>query len=445
MRGPTGGTLVAKKRILFVAESVTLAQVVRLVTLARGLDSEAYDVHFACSDFPPLVFTGTRFVQHQLRTMSAKAADAALRSGKRLYEKSTLLEYIAAEMRLLELVRPDLVVGDFRLTLSTSAELVGVPSAALINAYWSPFARRDAAFPVPDHPVLRWLGEELTQRHFPRALPAVFRHFAAPLNAARHHHGLAEVGSLLQMLTHADYVLYPDDPWLTPLEGAPDHHLFLGPILWQPEPDQVEPMADEPPSSDGRPVVYVTLGSSGEVQLLPLVLEALSRFHVDAVVATAGRVELQSVPRNVSVRRFVRGSEVARRARVVVSNGGSSTGYQALHEGTPVIGLPSNLDQYLATQAIVRAGAGVQIKARKATRRLLEEALEHALSDEELRRAAQVVADRFRAHDSGASFRKWADRAARPEPPERARQQPSRLNARNNAAESTSESGEPRA
>lgn len=402
----------AKKRILFVAESVTLAQVVRLVTLARRLDPEAYDVHFASSDFPPLIFRGAGFVQHRLKTLAPAAADAALRSGRRLYEKGTLLEYIDAEVRLIEAIRPDIVVGDFRLTLSTSAELVGVPSAALINAYWSPFAP-DRDFPVPDHPVIRWLGEELTERHFPRALPTVFRHFASPLDAARKHHGLPAVGSLLEMLTHASYVLYPDDPCLTPVVGAPATHVYLGPVSWQPEAEAVE-VLDEPEPGDQRPLVYVTLGSSGDVTLLPLVVDVLSRRSVRVVVATAGRAELRDVSPNICVRRFVRGADVARRARVVFSNGGSSTGYQALLEGTPVIGLPSNLDQYLATRAIVRAGAGLQIKARRATRELLEESLERALSDGGLQQATRSVAARFRAHDACAAFRRWLDGVLQP-------------------------------
>lgn len=396
-----------KKRILFVAESVTLAQVVRLVALARSLDSGSYEVHFASSDFPQLIFHGTGFVRHRLQTLSPTAADAALRSGRRLYEKGTLLAYIDAEVRLIEAIRPDVVVGDFRLTLSTSAELVGVPSAALINAYWSPFAP-EQDFPVPDHPVIRWLGEELTERHFPRALPAVFRYFASPLDAARKHHGLPAVGSLLEMLTHASYVLYPDDPWLTPVVGAPKAHVYLGPVSWQPDVSAVERL-DEPEPDDHRPLVYVTLGSSGDVTLLPLVVDVLSRRAVRVVVATAERAELSDVPSNVCVRRFVRGADLARRARVVVSNGGSSTGYQALHEGTPLVGLPSNLDQYLATRAIVRVGAGLQVKARRATRALLEEAFDRALSDPDLRNAAAGVASRFRAHDACAAFRRWLD------------------------------------
>ena len=46
-----------------------------------------------------------------------------------------------------------------------------------------------------------------------------------------------------------------------------------------------------------------------------------------------------------------------------MSNGGSTTGYQALAEGRPVLGIPFNLDQYLASQAIERTGAGLVVRA----------------------------------------------------------------------------------
>jgi UDP:flavonoid glycosyltransferase YjiC (YdhE family) len=153
--------------------------------------------------------------------------------------------------------------------------------------------------------------------------------------------------------------------------------------------------------------VYVTLGSSGEVRLLPMILEALGRLPIIAIVATAGRVELAEVPANVAAVPFVRGEEVARRACVVVSNGGSTTGYQALAQGTPVIGLPSNFDQYLAMQAIVAAGAGVLIKARQASADAIEAALVSALDDTALRAAATRVAERFASHDASASFRRF--------------------------------------
>jgi UDP:flavonoid glycosyltransferase YjiC (YdhE family) len=295
--------------------------------------------------------------------------------------------------------------------LSTSAELCGVPSAVLINAYWSPFARRER-FPVPDHPIVQWLGEALTERYFPQAIPRVFQHFADPLNAARQRHGLPPVGSLLEVLGHGDHTLYPDDPWLTPVYQAPDHHHFLGPVLWQPERCADDPAFEVP--GDGRPLVYVTLGSSGRTELLPVLIDALAGLPLRAVVATADRARLSALPPHVVARSYVRGGEVARHARLVISNGGSSTGYQALNEGTPVLGLPSNFDQYLATEAIVRAGAGKCVPARRATVAVLRSTIADMLEDAELQAAARRVATRFQRHDSAFAFRSLVERIVEP-------------------------------
>ncbi len=423
-----------RRRVLFVAENVTLAQCVRLVTLARALESDEHEVHFACSEFSELVFSGTRFVQHRIASLSPEAATRALEAGQRLYEKADLLKYIDAERRLIDAVRPDLVIGDFRLSLSTSAELQGVPSAVLINAYWSPFARR-SSFPVPDHPIIGWLGEAMTEKYFPKAIPHVFRHFASPINAARARHGLAPVGSLLEVLTHGDYTLHPDDPWLTPVDGAPSRHRFLGHVPWQPDAAFVTADGDSSDPWGGldpaRPRIYVTLGSSGALRLLPRVIEALASLPVAAVISTAGRMEVGALPSHLKARAFVRGADAARDAALVISNGGSTTGYQALSQGTPLLGLPSNFDQYLAMEAIERVGAGISVRARQATTESIRAAVTRALEDATLRSGAQKVAEHFAERDFSALFRRFVNEATAA-----TSSRPSRLSARESSAPS---------
>jgi UDP:flavonoid glycosyltransferase YjiC (YdhE family) len=392
----------ARHRILFVAENVTVAQVVRLVKLAQALPTDRYEVHFASAGFPEFIFAGLPFVLHEITTLPTARATAALESGKRMYEQRQLQRYVEAELKLFLEVQPALVVGDFRWSLSTSAELFRVPCGVLINAYWSPF-RQNESFPVPDHPIFRLVGEARAAQYFAKAMPYVFKHFAAPLNAVRARYGLAPVGSLLELLCHGDYTLYPDEPTLTPVHGAPTSHRFLGPVLW--EPNVPAPVLSFP--EPARPLVYVTLGSSGQLNLMPAVIQALASLPVNALVATAGRLALADLPSNIIAKPFVPGSEVARRARVVVSNGGSTTGYQALSEGTPVVGIPSNFDQYLATQAIVAAGAGIEVKARHANATTLQSAIGRALCDEALGRGAELVAKQFATYDSGARFQAW--------------------------------------
>jgi UDP:flavonoid glycosyltransferase YjiC (YdhE family) len=229
----------------------------------------------------------------------------------------------------------------------------------------------------------------------------VFAHFAAPVNRLRRAHGLATIGDLPAVLSFGDAVLHPDPPTLVPTAGAPAHHHHLGPVLWS-------PALPRPPFwsklDAKRPTVYVTLGSSGRAELLPKVLAAVTSLGAQALVATAGRHEIASPPAGVFVAPFLPGAEAAARADLVVSNGGSTTSYQALAAGKPVIGLPANLDQYLAMDAIVRAGAGVLVRAGTASTEGLRAALLRGLTDEALRDAAQGLRGEFLSAEPQQAF-----------------------------------------
>jgi UDP:flavonoid glycosyltransferase YjiC (YdhE family)/uncharacterized protein (DUF2141 family) len=398
-----------RKKILFVSERVTLAQLVRLVSLARSLDSRLYEVHLASAFFDRLVVSGTDFIRHHLHSVSPEYVDSALRKGRRIYDVPVLRRYVTDELALLSHVRPDVVVGDFRLSLAVSAPLARVPYVALANAYWSPFAVR-AGFPVPDHPIVKLLGEARARRHFPRAVPFVFSHFAKPVNDLRQEHGLSPVGSLLEVLTYGDHVMYADTPALVPVAGAPSSHEFIGPVLWSPD---VALPASFNVVDDARPSVYVTLGSSGSIDALPVVIEALSALPVHVLVATAGRCHVPRALRNVHVADFVPGDAAARRSSLVVSNGGSSTSYQALSEGVPVLGIPSNLDQYLAMTAIEAAGAGRLLPARTLSVAAVRQAASSLLRSQSHHHAAQRVKEDFATWSYADRFRRIVSRLAR--------------------------------
>ena len=389
-----------RRRILFVAENVTLAQVVRLVTLATSLDPRRYEVHFACSDFDPLIFRGTAFHRWPIRTIPRWFVDRAIESGRRLYDQGTLRRYVSEELELFRQVQPDLVVGDFRQSLAVSAPVAGVPYANLINAYWSPHAVRER-FPLPDHPMVRLLGEDLAGRHFPRAMPWVFEHFARPLNDVRREHGLPSLGSLPEVLTAGDAVLFPDIPSLVPTHGLPSHQHYLGPVLWSPAVRLPEWWSS---ISRFKPTLYVTLGSSGKIDLLPTVISSLDDLPVNVLLSTAGRARVETAGSNVYSADYLPGHLAARRADLVISNGGSTTGYQALAEGTPVIGVAYNLDQYLSMQAIDRYGAGVTLRSGSLTAARIRAAVALVLADHRYTERAAEVGQELRGYDARTEF-----------------------------------------
>ena len=395
------------RRVLFVAEAVTLAQVVRLATLARALHPARFEVHFAAAHFDEMIFAGTSFTRHHIHSLAPGTVAARVASGRRIYGRRTLSRYVDEERKLLCALDPSLVVGDLRLSLSVSAALEGIPHAALINAYWSPQALREE-FPLPDHPIVSLLGTRLATRYFPKARPAVFRHFARPVNALRARHGLPALGSLAEVLTHGDHTLFPDVPALIPTRALPAHQRYLGPVLWSP-PVPLPPWWEA--LDPQRPTIYVTLGSSGRVERLPLVVDVAAGLGYQVLVATAGRSHLGAVPRHVHVADYLPGDLAARRAALVVSNGGSTTGYQALAEGRPVLGIAANLDQHLAMTAIQDAGAGLLLRSGTLKRAPLADALRRLVSEPSYTEAAGRLRDEFARWNAPAAFASFVEEA----------------------------------
>lgn len=374
-----------RKRVLFVAEAVTLAHVARPAALLAALDTQRYDTFFACDA------RARRFVtmaDERFRPLPSLAADRfadRLRRGVPVYETEELQGYVAADRALFEQLRPDIVVGDFRLSLSVSARLAGLPYAAISNAYWSPWAA-DRSLPLP---VLPWTGRvplALAQRAFDLVQPLVLAPHCRPLNRVRSAHGLPPLpADLRRIYTDADHTLYADSPALFPTPGAPANHRHLGPVIWSP------PVPDPLWWTELRcelPIVYVTMGSSGRVELLDLVFDALADLNVEVVASTAGAALRGGQRPRVKVADYLPGAKVAARAALVVCNGGSPTAQQAIAGGAPVLGICANMDQMLNMRGLVAASLGTALRADRLTVRAIRAAAQALLAGDKAADAA---------------------------------------------------------
>ena len=398
------------KKILFIVEATSWSQVVRLMVLARGLDPRRYEVHFASAQFDQRLFHGTNFTRWPITSLGPEEAVAAAAFGTRSYDEATLEQYVAEELRLYEAIRPDLVVSDLRCSTAVSSPTFGVPCATLVSAFWSRCSTRDW-FPMPYLPLARLPGASIVEKYlYPIALPMVLRYFAAPVNELCRKYGLRELGDIIDVMTWGDRLLFPDDPLIAPLTHQAPHETFLGPILWSP---QIPLPAFWDELGRDRPMVYVTLGSSGVVDAVPPVLEALGGMEVDVVLSTAGRFRPKTIPHNVRVVEMIPGDLAARKAAVVVCNGGSGPGYQALAEGTPVVGIPSNIEQLLSAIAIRDAGAGLFLRSATVTAAKVRAAVERVMREESFTQTAQRVAASFASFDPHARFRAVVDEVTR--------------------------------
>ncbi len=391
------------RQVLFVGEGVSLAHIGRPLALAGCLRQCGYEMSFACGrDHTGLVErSGLRM--EELPTLRADVFRTRLARGKPVYDSETLTEYVEAELELIERVGPDLVVGDFRVSLSISCRVLGVPYVALANAHWSPWSRQ--RFPLPELSLLRVLGSGW----LPRAIvglasPLVFRHQAAPFNRVRRRWGLPPVASIREVYTDGDWTLYADLPSVAPTKALPANHHYLGPVLWEPCVPLPE-WFDELPGD--RPVVYVTMGSSGRVAALEAVLGALGKMPVAVVLATAGRTSTDDLPANVYSARYLPALRVLSRADLATTNGGCASGYQALSRGVPLLSLPSNADQYYTAGGVAASGAGLTVRSGRASERAVRLAVERLLCCSSFRCNAERLMRECPQFDSGRRFREF--------------------------------------
>ena len=227
------------------------------------------------------------------------------------------------------------------------------------------------------------------------------------MNRVRREYGLPSLGfDLRRVYTDADYTLYADTPEMLPTFGLPDHHRYLGPIIWSPAVNLPEWWKRLPID---KPILYVTLGSSGPASLLEVVCEALADMPVIVIAATAGRCKPGRVPPNAFLAEYLPGNEAVRRAALVICNGGSPTSHQALAAGVPVLGLATNLDQHLNMQAVCRSGAGIMLRSGRLQPETCRAAVHQLLSQRRYSMGAQQVAVNFSRYSAAERFQHLVD------------------------------------
>lgn len=389
-----------KTRILFVAEAVTLAHIARPITLARSLDPRMFDVHFAHHPRYRELLGEVAFTEHDIDSITPLQFMQALAAGSPLYDLETLKRYVAQELDLIARIQPDIIVGDFRLTLSLSARIAGIPYVAIGNAYWSPHCKQD--YTVPDLPFTRILGPTLGQWLFSLMRPFAFALHCLPMHRLMRSYGFGSLGfDLREVYTHGDCTLYADIPELYRMHGLPAHHHFIGPVNWSPEfplPDWWQNLPQT------VPVVYVTLGSSGPRELLPELIAALGQLEVTALISTAGAPLPEKTPDNVFTATYLPGDKCVSLASLVVCNGGSPSTYQALAQGVPVIGVATNLDQYLNMASVAKTGAAELLRAGSCDATELAALVKRMLAEGAYARAARAIAERLSGYNSLREF-----------------------------------------
>jgi len=384
--------------ILAIANAHALAHVSRLLEIAKVLRSRGHTVAFAGLGKYLQAAAWDDFATHELPYISVERVVEAVRSQKlwTLYRETELEGFIAAELALYETLQPDLVLLDNRPTARTSADIAGIPTAAVLNAHMSNYRR----IPFVSYAqMMRGLPGTRTADRIENAIERQVydRVVMGGLNALRRKRGLPRRYAYEH--EEGDLSLLADIPEFNPADGLPPQVRYVGPLTWHNSLPAPACLSRLDPT---KPTAYFALGSEGLEELVGQ-LGVLGAEGMQMVVATgAAGILGTTLPDGVFLEQYVNADLLLPHCDLVCCHGGNGTLYQTLRHGLPCVVVATHAEQHYGGKRIAELGLGDSLTLkglRRAGIGQLVDAVRHVLRVASYRQQAQA----FSRHLTGAN------------------------------------------
>lgn len=147
----------------------------------------------------------------------------------------------------------------------------------------------------------------------------------------------------------------------------------------------------------GRPLVYLTLGTSGSgsVATLREAVDGLAELDVDVLVSSGRSLDVSefgTIPPRVRLESWVPQAKLFPELDLVAHHGGSGTTLGSLAAGVPQLCLPWDNDPFGSGDAVLATGAGLRLLPGEVTAEAVRAKAEELLSDAGYLSAAEKMA-----------------------------------------------------
>ena len=373
------------KRILVMPDGNWLSHTSRAFEVAKALRELGHDVVFVGKGRYMTLPRDEGFQVQPIKTIDPDHVLACSRRGRAdWYDYDLIKECVHEELRLFDEMMPDLVLSDFRLPLSISCELAGVPLVALLNASWTNYYAVKTR--APEHlAVTRLFGKRVTNTFIPLVKRFIVTFDNRPFNKFRREQGLSTRRNIWATW-QGDLNLIVDIPEYGPTENLPPNFHYIGPIVWEPEIKAPDWLEDLDPN---RRTIYFSMGSTGYARFFEQAIEIFGDTDFQCIMTTAGMVDLPDVPDNFFVVDYAPGSKMMEKSHVVVCHGGNGTIYQAMSRGVPIIGIPTMHDQEFNLDRVEELGVGIHLSEIRFSPAHLTDAVNRILASDTFRSRAR--------------------------------------------------------
>lgn len=145
---------------------------------------------------------------------------------------------------------------------------------------------------------------------------------------------------------------------------------------------------------DGRPIAYVTMGTTRSAQLtvLQMIADACCNLNLQLVISLGNRfdpAQMGDLPGRPLVAKFAPQIELLKRAAIVIAHGGSNTVFEALMEGIPMVLIPVAYDQPAIAARLERLKIAEVLPIMRLSKTRIRRAITKVLSEPQYRGAAK--------------------------------------------------------
>jgi UDP:flavonoid glycosyltransferase YjiC (YdhE family) len=294
--------------------------------------------------------------------------------------------------------RPDAIITDLSQAMNITAELEGVPLVSLLNFTWTNHARIKHT-PPEYHIIARvlhrlkiaWVWEYFDNKFgtTTMTLRMLLKVWIKPYNRVRKDLGLKSKRNFFDQMA-GDLILMPDFAAFKGIEMNKTA-LPIGPLTWEPRDQEIPTHADAATAERFQtfldadtetPLIYLTMGSTGTLELFTMVIEALKDKPYRLAITTGGQfalADLGKLPANVCTIPFFPGHQILEKASVAINHGGSGSAYQAMAAQVPQVMIPTHPDQQWNADIVQAEGAGIRLRHRGLTTGKIADAVETLL------------------------------------------------------------------
>jgi MGT family glycosyltransferase len=298
-------------------------------------------------------------------------------------------------------IAPDVAVADIMTpAASLAAEVAGVPVATLVPHVYPHMAPGFPIYSIGARLPRTRAGAELWERATARFVNPALELGRDQFNESRRRLGLEPVPWVHTGLSRG-CTLVATLPQLEYPRAWPAWAHVVGPLMWEPPGERVDP----PPGEGPVVLVAPSTAQDREHRLLRAALEGLAGEPVRVIATWNGREEDRppvAVPANAVLVPWLSYSQTMPLCDVVVSHGGHGTLMRALTNGCPVVVCPAVGDMAENASRVDWAGVGVRLPRRFATPRGVRSAVARALREPRIGAAAREAGAWVAGHDGGA-------------------------------------------